>query len=85
MISKRFYVKTLHPSEPDEIEGFDDLPSAKACALEHCRNGLYSIISETLYEYDPARIIDEEEKPTGELPNDRLPWDWLNEVGKYCQ
>lgn len=83
MLSKRYSVRIFRPSQVDIVEEFDELNEAKACALKNCRDGYYSVISETLYEYDPARIIDEEEKPTGELPNDKLPWDWLNEVGKY--
>ena len=83
MLSKRYSIRVFRPSQVDIVEEEDDITKAKAVALEYCRKGFYTVISETLYEYDPARIIDQEDEPTGKLPNDKLPWDWLNEVGKY--
>lgn len=83
MLSKRYSIRVFRPSQVDIVEEEDDITKAKVVALDYCRQGFYTVISETLYEYDPARIIDECDEPTGELPNDKLPWDWLNEVGKY--
>ncbi len=83
MLSKRYSIRVFRPSQVDIVEEEDDLIKAKAVALEYCRKGFYAVVSETLYEYDPARIIDECNEPDGNLPQDKLPWDWLNEVGKY--
>ncbi len=83
MLSKRYSIKVFRPSQVDIVEEEDDLDKAKAVALEYCRQGFYTVISETLYEYDPARVLDNGDEPTDELPKNKVPWDWLNEVGKY--
>jgi len=59
MISKRYSIRVFRPSQVDTVEEEDNLDKAKAVALEYCRQGFYTVISETLYEYDPARCTDE--------------------------
>lgn len=74
---KRYLVVDNSVWKEDSETYFDRLDDAKDFAKDLAKKGHSTVVYETLYEFDPDDMK-EEEVPTGDLPNDQLPWAWIN-------
>ena len=75
---KRYVVAVFPETDSQFYEYTDSLDEAKNYAKSQAKQGYKAIIFETLYEFDPEDFTRKEEAPTGDLPNDQLPWAWIN-------